>query len=146
MDSPTNKKDEELSLPRATINKLIREALPQDVKCTSETQKLIMQCCMEFLKLVSYESNEVCRENNKKMISPEHVVTALEKLGFSDYVPEVKQVWEELKKEAAKPKKATPYEESGLSPEELLQRQRALFANAKSALSQKPQKPQQPNQ
>jgi len=136
--SAGGKKDEDVSLPKATINKVIRECLPEDVKCTVETQKLILQCCMEFLQLVSSESNEVCRESNKKMISPEHVIAALQKLGFKDYIPEVKQVLEESKKEASKPKKSNKLEDTGLSREELLQQQKALFATAKSAISQKP--------
>jgi len=148
MDSPTGagssgKKDDDVTLPRATINKLIREALPQDVKCTAETQKLMVQCCMEFLQLLSSESNDVCKDNNKKMISPEHVLAALKKLGFADYVPEVTQAYEETKKEASKPRKLKP-EDSGLTQEQLLEQQRALFANAKSAWSQKQQPP--PNQ
>jgi len=140
-----SKKEEDVTLPRATINKLIREALPDDVKCTAETQKLILQCCMEFLQLVSSEANDVCREQNKKMISPEHIVSALQKLGFQEYITDVRQVYEEHKRnEANKPKMSKKLEDSGLPREELLRQQQELFARAKSALSQKQQQPSLP--
>jgi len=39
------------------------------------------------------------------MISPEHVIAALKKLGFAEYVPEVTQAYEETKKRSFKTQK-----------------------------------------
>ena len=30
----------------ATVNKLIREMLPNDIKCANETRDLIVECCV----------------------------------------------------------------------------------------------------
>jgi len=130
------------TLPKITINKIIKESLPDEVKCTADSQQLILQCCMEFLQLVSSEANDICSRQNKKVIVPDHILMALRKLGFDKYIPDLKQVHEEHKRqEAAKPKVSKRLEDSGLSREELLSKQKALFAKAKSALSKQQETP-----
>jgi len=142
---PGSMEKEAKTLPKITINKIIKESLPDEVKCTADSQQLILQCCMEFLQLVSSEANEICSRQNKKVIVPEHILVALRKLGFDKYIPDLKQVHEEHKRqEAAKPKVSKRLEDSGLSREELLSKQKALFAKAKSAMS-KQQEPQDPS-
>lgn len=56
--------------------------------------------CAEFIQLVSSESNEVATKEVKNTISPEHVIRALEELGFSDFVDEVKVAWDQFKEES----------------------------------------------
>eukprot|EP01127_Copromyxa_protea_P006024 TRINITY_DN15834_c0_g1_i1.p1 TRINITY_DN15834_c0_g1~~TRINITY_DN15834_c0_g1_i1.p1 ORF type:complete len:188 (-),score=43.00 TRINITY_DN15834_c0_g1_i1:47-610(-) len=132
---------EDLSLPKATVNKLIKESLPKDVKCNAQSQELILQCCLEFLQLLSSEANDICSQKNKKMISGEHVVEAVKKLGFNDYAPHLQQILEEHKRsEAVRPKSESKNKlrNSGLTHEELLKQQHELFALAKSAVQSSP--------
>jgi len=124
------------SLPKITINKIIKESLPEEVKCTADSQQLILQCCMEFLQLISSEANDICNKHNKKVIVPDHILMALQKLGFEKYIDDLKLVHDEHKRqEAAKPKISKRLEDSGLSIEELRLKQQVLFARAKSALN-----------
>ena len=51
--------------------------LPDDIKCANETRDLIVECCVEFINLVSSEANEMCSKENKKTIGPEHIVQSL---------------------------------------------------------------------
>ena len=37
---------------------------------------------------------------NKKTLTPEHVVTALQQLGFDDFVAEVEAYWQQFKEDA----------------------------------------------
>jgi len=37
---------------------------------------------IEFVQLVSSHANELCEKENKKVISPEHILQSLEELGF----------------------------------------------------------------
>ena len=46
------------------------------------------------------EASEVSERQQKKVISPEHVIEALETLGFHEYIHEVKQVHREYKEQA----------------------------------------------
>ena len=89
--------DDELSLPKATVQKLISEILPKDITCAKDTRDLLIECCVEFIHLLSTESNEVCEKDAKKTIAPEHVLKALSDLGFESFTEEVKSVLSEHK-------------------------------------------------
>lgn len=89
--------DEELSLPKASIQKLIQDYLPSDISCAKETRDLLIECCVEFIHLVSSEANEACEKDSKKTIAPNHVVKALVDLGFEKYTREVQDVLQDHK-------------------------------------------------
>ncbi|CAK9147849.1 unnamed protein product [Ilex paraguariensis] len=72
------KTKEDASLPKATMTKIIKEMLPPDVRVARDTQDLLIECCVEFINLISSESNEVCGKEEKRTIAPEHVLKALE--------------------------------------------------------------------
>ena len=54
----------------------------------------------EFIHLLASEASEISEKQQKKVISPEHVVDALQTLGFHEYIDEVKQVYKEYKEQA----------------------------------------------
>ncbi|KAI5109284.1 protein Dr1 [Silurus meridionalis] len=68
--------DDDLTIPRAAINKMIKETLP-NVRVANDARELVVNCCTEFIHLVSSEANEICNKSEKKTISPEHVINAL---------------------------------------------------------------------
>lgn len=70
---PSNE-DEELTLPRASVNKMIKDALP-NIRVSNDVRELIMNCCTEFIHLVSSEANQVCMAQQKKTINAEHLLT-----------------------------------------------------------------------
>lgn len=149
-DRETN--DDELSLPKATVQKLISgksrgddisvkadfvEMLPSDITCAKDTRDLLIDCCVEFIHLVASESNDICEKDAKKTIAPEHVVTALEQLGYTDYIEEIQDVLKEHKQQQKdREKKQTRLEKSGLSTEELLQQQEMLFQQSRMKFQQ----------
>jgi hypothetical protein len=72
------------------------DLLPNDVTCAKETRDLIIECCVgelslvlyilvltdfhrgpEFIHLISSEANEICDQESKKTIAPEHIIGAL---------------------------------------------------------------------
>jgi len=73
---------------------LIKASLPDGVKCPNDTRDLILECCVEFIHLLSSEANEMCSKENKSTIGPQHIIKALESLGFESYIPEVSKVYE----------------------------------------------------
>jgi histone H3/H4 len=130
--SSINGTDDDLSLPKATVTKMVQELLPPDVFISKDSLNLIIDCCIEFIHLVAAESNEICEKESKKTIVPEHIQSALTNLGFTDYLEEVEAVLQEVKQSAkTKEKKATKFEESGLSEEELQKQQEELFQKAR---------------
>lgn len=67
-----NNEDDELTLPRASINKMIKELVPT-MRIANEARELILNCCTEFIHLLSSEANEICNQLHKKTINAEHI-------------------------------------------------------------------------
>ncbi|KAJ2063365.1 negative cofactor 2 transcription regulator complex subunit ncb2 [Coemansia sp. S146] len=128
---PANEDD--LSLPRATVYKLIAEMMPEDIVCAKDTRDLLLECCNEFIHLIASESNDVCEKEAKKTIAAEHVLAALQDLGFGKYVTEVQEAYDEHRKQQTKDRgrKSTKLSQLGMSEEELLRSQELLFAEAR---------------
>src|SRR3989338_8021667 len=78
----------------ATITKIIRENLPNSVKCSNDARDLIQDCCSEFLMMIISEASDICKRDSKKNLNPEHIMQALVELGFEAYLPSVTKVFE----------------------------------------------------
>ncbi|TFK43158.1 histone-fold-containing protein [Crucibulum laeve] len=125
--------DEDLSLPKATVAKMIAELLPSDIVCAKETRDLVIECCVEFIHLISSEANEICEQESKKTIAPEHIIGALKRLGFDSFTSEVEDVLKDHKQQQKdREKKVSKFEQSGLTEEELLAKQEELFAASRA--------------
>ena len=136
--------DDDLSLPKgkssirfvlipATVQKLVSEMLPPDLTFSRESRDLLIECCVEFVHLISSEANEICEKESKKTIAGEHVVKALEELGFNSYLDSIAVVVNDHKQQVkAREKKVSKFEKSGLSTEELLAQQEELLAQARN--------------
>ncbi|KAH6915140.1 TATA binding protein-associated phosphoprotein [Coprinopsis sp. MPI-PUGE-AT-0042] len=128
--------DDDLSLPKATVSKMIAEILPNDISCAKETRDLVIECCVEFIHLISSEANDVCEKESKKTIAPEHIITALKTLGFNSFISEVEDVLKDHKQQQKdREKKVSKFEQSGLTEEELLAKQEELFAASRARYS-----------
>ena len=62
----------------ATVYKMLEELLPPDTRLSQECRELFVECCTEFINLVSSESLDVSEKDGKKIIGPEHVIKAVE--------------------------------------------------------------------
>ena len=71
--SAAERDDDELSIPRAALNKMIKELAP-NIRVANDARELILSCCTEFIHLLSSEANDLCNKQQKKTISPEHVL------------------------------------------------------------------------
>lgn len=131
-----DKDDDDLSIPRASLNKMIKEIIPS-VRVANDARELILNCCTEFIHLVSTEANDICNKQLKKTISPEHVLAALDSLGFGAYKEDATEVMKEAKEVAAKKRKGSSrLENLGIPVEELLRQQQELFAQARHEQAQ----------
>ncbi|XP_050535936.1 protein Dr1 [Daktulosphaira vitifoliae] len=124
---PSNE-DEELTLPRASVNKMIKDALP-NMRVANDVREMIMSCCTEFIHLVSSEANQVCMSQQKKTINAEHLLTALDHLGFGDYREQAEEVVKDCK--SKRRRQSTRLENLGIPEEELYRQQQELFAKAR---------------
>jgi len=123
--------EEELTLPIAAVNKLIKEAVPK-YRVSKEARELVVSCCTQFIHTVATTSSETCNLASKKTIAPEHVLAALDKLGFPEMIPECREVLDECKATAAKRRKGSNrLEQTGFTTEELYEQQQRLIEEAK---------------
>ncbi|XP_060172646.1 protein Dr1 homolog [Lycium barbarum] len=126
------KTKEDASLPKATMTKIIKEMLPPDVRVARDTQDLLIECCVEFINLISSESNEVCNREERRTIAPEHVLKALEVLGFGEYIEEVYAAYEQHRLETVDTVRAGKCSNGAeMTEEEALAEQQRMFAEAR---------------
>jgi hypothetical protein len=52
---------------------------------------------VEFIQLISSEANSLSEEEKKSTINPDHIVRALERLGFNSYLGDINAFWKEVK-------------------------------------------------
>ncbi|RMZ74817.1 hypothetical protein DV737_g5708, partial [Chaetothyriales sp. CBS 132003] len=114
--------NEDLSLPKATVQKIISEVLAQYAAITPAAhpsttagggggkddregghqtftrpaRDLLISCSLEFLRMLSSEANDIAEKDNKKTISIEHLEKALSDLGFSHYIEPCRDVVSEF--------------------------------------------------
>ncbi|EQL01741.1 TBP-binding repressor protein [Ophiocordyceps sinensis CO18] len=126
--------NDDLSLPKATVQKIVGEILPADggVAFAKEARDLLIECCVEFITLISSEANEISEKEAKKTIACDHIIKALEQLGFTDYVPAVLEAAAEHKEvQKGREKKSDKFANSGMSMDELARLQEEQFAQAR---------------
>jgi len=133
VSSSAQEDQEDLSIPRAAINKMIKDTVPS-FRVANDARDLITNCCTEFIRLIATEANEICEKDQKKTISPEHVLSALDKSGFAEYRQDAIAVLRDCKEVTAKRRRGSMrLENLGISEEELLRQQQELFARAREA-------------
>lgn len=73
---------DDVGLPKSSLQKSIKDMLPADMRIAGDASDLLVQCCNQFVHLVSTQANVVSEREKRSTISPEHVVRALEELEF----------------------------------------------------------------
>lgn len=76
------------------MQKIITEILAANdsessITFARDARDLLIDCCVEFITLISSEANEIAEREAKKTIATEHIDKALRELGFPEYVREV---------------------------------------------------------
>lgn len=85
----------------ATVQKIVTEILPpgSGLAFGKDARDLLIECCVEFITLISSEANEISEKESKKTIACEHITKALEQLGFGEYVSDIMEVASEHKEQ-----------------------------------------------
>lgn len=111
--------------------------LPRDVRVSRDVQDLLMDCCLEFINLISSEANEICNQEEKKTIAPEHILQSLDALGFSDYISDVQSAYEQHKNETMESPRASGKwsRGGGMTEEEAIAAQQKMFAEARARMN-----------
>lgn len=130
----SDSKDDECSLPKNTIDRIISECLGRGTTVSREAKDAIMVCCIEFIHLVACEGNEVAEKEKKKTIAHEHLLKALDNLGYGEYVKACTCAHEDhMRICKMRPAKQNKLKSSGLTMDQLHIEQMKLFEKAKEA-------------
>lgn len=156
LTTPLASGGDDLSLPKATVQKIISEILAQlpadhhpqtatasadkgEMTFTRPARDLLISCSLEFLRMLSSESNEISEKESKKTISVEHVEQALTDLGFGSYIDGCRGVvgeWQQVQKKRVgrgeKMRNFGGYDKMG--NDELQRMQEALFGEARGKM------------
>ena len=85
--------------------------------------------------ILSTQLNDIAEKEAKKTIASDHVVKALEELGFHNYLEIINRILDEHKELLkGKEKKNNKFQNSGLTEEELLKQQEELFKKSRDRL------------
>ncbi len=93
-------------------------------------------CSTEFIQLVASAAQEIAEKANRTGISVDHLIKAIEQLGYKDMALEIRALAAQeaaLEKKAPKRKRKRKLDESKL--DEIAQRQQAIFAKARAAMA-----------
>ncbi|KAG2387326.1 hypothetical protein C9374_001658 [Naegleria lovaniensis] len=124
---------DDFTLPKATIQKLIKEHLGDSIRCATDTRDLIVECCVEFVQMIAAEANTICEQQERKTIAGEHVIEALQKLGYGEYIQSVNEAHAQFKTESARHSKhSDKLKNSGKTQEELISEQHKLIAESRA--------------
>lgn len=128
---PSEKLDDESSLPKATVDKLIQDLTPPGYSVARDVRTFLRNAAHTFLKIIALEANRLCDAEKKKTISAGHILKSIENQGFGDFIKEcdlAAKNYDEYSRH--KPSKQNKLKESGKSIEELGALQQQLFQQA----------------
>ncbi|CAR24720.1 Negative cofactor 2 complex subunit beta [Lachancea thermotolerans] len=128
---------EDISLPKATVQKIISEVLESDLTFSKEAREIIIESGIEFIMILSSMASEMADKEAKKTIAPDHVIKALEELEYHEFIPYLEQILVEHKEtQRIKERRDAKFKKSGLSEEELLRQQEELFRQSRNRFQQ----------
>lgn len=129
MTRDDNKPDDDLSLPRSTIDKMLSTyqlSIPRHVRDHLTTY------LHQFIHYISSDANLLCEKEKKKTITHEHIYEALRTAGFGHFIEGCQKVYDEtLNLSKMRPSRINKLKSSKFSIEELRMEQKKLFESAR---------------
>ena len=73
-------------MPIANINRIMKQALPNDTKISKEARECVQECVSEFIAFITCESCEITKVQKRKTINGEDIIKAMRELNFVEYL------------------------------------------------------------
>jgi len=104
-------------------------------RVSKEARELLPILANEFIHHVTSHASQICENDNKRTVNSDHVIAAIERTGFTNYIPECQKTADEAQATAAKRRsRSTKLENSSKSMDELAAEQERLFEEARLAM------------
>ncbi|KAJ3090064.1 DNA polymerase epsilon subunit 3 [Quaeritorhiza haematococci] len=85
---------EDLELPRTIINRVVKNALPENVLLQKDAKSALAKACTVFINYLTATANDLARQHNQKTVVASHIFNALETIEFDDFLPDLQQRYE----------------------------------------------------
>eukprot|EP00026_Physarum_polycephalum_P023145 Phypoly_transcript_27931.p1 GENE.Phypoly_transcript_27931~~Phypoly_transcript_27931.p1 ORF type:complete len:127 (+),score=31.42 Phypoly_transcript_27931:85-465(+) len=98
------KSGEDLELPRAVVQRLIKYSLPDNVHVQQEAKLAIAHAGKVFINYLTACANDYCIQGTRSTISAKDVLNACDELEMPEITKKLKEVLEAYKKEQSEKK------------------------------------------
>ena len=128
MDGQGDEKDTDL--PKQSVVRAAKNSRARDYMLSAELQQALVAASTEFVHLVTSEANDSCEKAGKKLLTPELVIGACEKLGFGHYAEQLRELAGQADETARAAREKKKSSQNVCTPEERARLQQLLFAEA----------------
>ncbi|KAE9595340.1 hypothetical protein Lal_00014669 [Lupinus albus] len=90
-------------MPIANVTRIMRRILPSHAKISDEAKETVQQSVSEFISFVTAEANDRCQSEQRKTVTAEDLLFAMQKLGFDDYVEPLSLYLQRYRESEAEP-------------------------------------------
>mmetsp|Transcript_7469 Transcript_7469/g.13929 ORF Transcript_7469/g.13929 Transcript_7469/m.13929 type:complete len:174 (-) Transcript_7469:133-654(-) len=97
---------ENLEMPIATVNRIIKNALPNNTQVAKDVKSLFSKAAGIFIIYLSTHANEICQERKKSTITAQHVLAAVREIEMEDFLPSLEKYLNEFRTISANKKRA----------------------------------------
>lgn len=79
-------REQDRLMPIANVIRLMRRIMPAHAKISDDAKETIQECVSEFISFITSEANMRCHQEQRKTITAEDLLWAMNNLGFDDYI------------------------------------------------------------
>ncbi|KAM0676932.1 hypothetical protein BDAP_002525 [Binucleata daphniae] len=72
-------------LPIANISKIMKKPIPKIAKVAKDSKEIMQKAASEFIAIVTCMAKEICESENRKTLTGEDLVRAMDQLGMPYY-------------------------------------------------------------
>jgi len=98
---------EDLNLPSSVVTKIIKDALPPNVKVSKEANAAVAKAASVFVLYATSCANNVASKNKRKMLHGSDVIAAMEEMEFAKFVRPLESSLDNWKAGQARKKEET---------------------------------------
>ncbi|XP_017222301.1 nuclear transcription factor Y subunit B-6 [Daucus carota subsp. sativus] len=79
-------REQDMFMPIANVIRIMRKIMPSHAKISDDAKETIQESVSEFISFVTSEANMRCQQEQRRTITAEDVLWAMNNLGFDDYI------------------------------------------------------------
>ncbi|XP_018574899.1 DNA polymerase epsilon subunit 3 [Anoplophora glabripennis] len=98
---------EDLNLPNASVQKIIKEALPDHVIVGKDAKSALSRAASVFVLYITSQASTEAQKANRKTLVGQDIITALEELEFENFIEPLQNVLKEFKNSKVKKDKTS---------------------------------------